>query len=114
MHFYLLDPILNILKRLAFVYGVSEHNAHSPSVVGLRDGFESLLASRIPNLEPDFIFANGNSLNLEIDSDCGEMRSHEIILTEPEEHVRLADAAVANHEQFDQIIVTRIFGHFTI
>jgi hypothetical protein len=111
MHLDLLDPVLDILEALALVDGIGEHDAHGSPVVSLRDGLEFLLAGSVPDLKADLILADGDGLDLEVDADGGEVRGHEVVLAELEEHVGLAHTAVADHQQLYQVVVVLVLLH---
>jgi hypothetical protein len=111
MHFDLFDPIFDILETLPFVYGVSEDYPHGSSVVSLRNSLKLLLPRCIPNLQPDFVLADSDGLDLEVNADCGEMRCHEVVLAELQQHVGLTDSTVANHQQFNEVIIVLILLH---
>ena len=97
VQFDLFDPVLYVLEGLTFIDGVGEDDAHGAAVVGLRDGLELLLASRVPDLQPYLLLADGDELGLEVDADGGEVRGHEVVFAELEQHVRLAHSAVADY-----------------
>jgi len=98
MYFDLFDPVLYVFKGLPFIYGVSEDNAHGAPVVGLSDSFELFLASSVPNLQPDFVFADEYGFDFEIDADSGEVGSHEVVITELKQHVGFAHPAVTYYQ----------------
>lgn len=94
---YLFDPVLYVLERLSLIYCIGEYYSHRSSIVGLSYSLESLLPGCVPDLQPDFLFANSYRLYFKINADGSQMRGHEIVLAEPEEHVRFADPAVPDH-----------------
>ena len=96
MEFYLLDPVLNIFKSLALVDGICQYYSHSSSVVCLGYCLELLLTSCVPNLQPDFMLSYHDSFDFEVDADGGEVRGHEVVITEFEEHIGFSDSAVAD------------------
>jgi hypothetical protein len=111
VHFNLLHPVLDVLETLALVDGVGEYDAHGAAVVGLCDGLELLLASSVPYLQADLVLTDGDGLDFEVDADGGEVGRHEIILAKLQQHVRLPHSAVANHQQFYQVVVVLILMH---
>jgi hypothetical protein len=68
MHLYLLNPVLYILERVHIVNGVGEYNSHGPSIVGLGDSFEPLLASCIPYLQLNPRIAHIEYLSFKVDA----------------------------------------------
>ncbi len=70
MQFDLFHPVLDGLEGLTLVYCVGEEDAHRAAVVGLGDGFETLLAGCVPDLKADFVFAQGDCFYFEVDADC--------------------------------------------
>lgn len=113
MEFDLFDPVFDVHEGFSLVDGIGEDDAHGSSVVGLGDGFELFLSSRVPDLQSNSFFAYHDGFGFEIDADGREMRCHEIILTKFEKHVSLADAAVADDQQFNQAIVSLVATHWT-
>ena len=95
MNFDLLDPVLNVFKGLPFVDCIGEYDTHGSPIVSLSDSFKLFLASSIPNLEPNFVLADDNGLDFEVNAYSSEMRSHEVVITKLEQHICLANAAVA-------------------
>jgi hypothetical protein len=59
------------------------------------------LTCSVPYLQAYFLFTNEDGFGLEINADSGEMGSHEVVLAEFEQHVRLAYSAITDHQQFD-------------
>ena len=98
MKLNLFEPVLNILKCLSFVDGIGQDYAHGPSVVGLGDSFELLLSRCVPNLQPYFVTPDGDGFYFEVDADGGEVRSHEGVVAELEEHVGFSYTAVADDQ----------------
>ena len=98
MHFDLLHPVLDILEALTLIDGICEHDAHCSPVVGLCNGLEFLLAGCVPNLKANFFLADGDGLDLEVNANGGEVRCHEVVLAELEEHVGFAHSTIADHE----------------
>ena len=68
VRFYLLEPVLHSIKGSSIIDSVYHNDPHSSLIVGLRDSFESLLASSIPYLQSDFFAINFYRFNFEIDS----------------------------------------------
>ena len=56
---------------------------HGPPVVGSGDGVEPLLASRVPYLQLDLLPSQLNSLDLEINPNCGDKCCVESIFRKP-------------------------------
>lgn len=111
MYFDLFDPILYVFESLAFVYCISEDNAHGSSVVGLGDGFELLLPCGVPYLQSDFLIMDEYGFDFEVDADSSEVWGHEIVVAEFEEHIGFADSAIADDEQFDEVVIVLVFVH---
>ena len=68
MNFDLLDPVLNVFKGLPFVDCIGEYDTHGSPIVSLSDSFKLFLASSIPNLEPNFVLADDNGLDFEVNA----------------------------------------------
>jgi hypothetical protein len=62
MLFYLTHPVLYGLEGFTIVDSISKDYTHSTLVVGLSDGFETLLASSIPDLHLDSFAIHLNCL----------------------------------------------------
>jgi len=80
---------------------VHEQNAHGATVVCRGNCPEALLASGIPDLELDTLTIKLDRPNLEVDTNGGDERGGEGVLTEPQQTARLADARVTNQEELD-------------
>lgn len=84
---------------------VDQQDAHGAAVVGGRDGAEALLAGRVPDLQLGALSVQLNGADLEVDADGRDKRRRERVLAEAQQAARLADARVANEEQFDLFCV---------
>jgi hypothetical protein len=93
----LLHPVLDCLERVSLVDSISEHDAHSASIVSLGYGFETFLACGVPDLESDFAFSDVDGFDFEINADGGEMGCHEIIFCESEQHIGFANSTISNN-----------------
>lgn len=62
----------------------------------MSDGFKFLLACSVPDLQSDSMFSDHDGFDFEVDADGGEMRGHEVIVAEFEEHIGFAYSAVAD------------------
>lgn len=69
-------------------------------IIGLGNILIPFLASSIPDLkfEPMVIYSYG--LNLEVDSDGGNIVGLEVIVAESDENVGFANTAIANYDEF--------------
>ena len=66
--FYLSHPVFKSIKWLHIINSVGHDNAHSSFVIGLGNGFESLLSSRIPYLHSNFLAIDLYGFDFEIDT----------------------------------------------
>lgn len=96
MQFDLFDPVFNVHECLTLVYRVGKDYSHGTSIVGLGNCFEFLLPSCVPYLKSNFFFTDKNRFGFEVDADSGEMRSHEVIIAEPEKYVSFSHPTVAD------------------
>ena len=64
----LFHPILQSIKGLEIVSRINHNDAHGSFVIGLGNGFEPFLPSRIPNLHSYLFTINLNRLDLEINA----------------------------------------------
>lgn len=62
------------------------------------------MASCVPDLQLNLLIFHVNCLNLEVDSDGGDIVFLELTIAESHEDVGFADAAVTNYYQFDKHI----------
>lgn len=111
MGFYLSHPVFKGIEGSPIIDSIDHNDAHCPFVVGLRDGLEAFLAGGIPDLQSDLLAVNVDRLDLEVDADGGQVRGHEIVLAKPQQNVGLADAAVADDQQFGQVVVVLVPSH---
>ena len=109
--FDLTHPVLQRIEGISVGDGVDHDDAHCPFIVGLGDGLKSLLSGRVPDLQAYLLPINVNGFDFEVDADGGEVGTHEIVLAETKEDVGLADCAVADYQQFCQVVVVLVSPH---
>jgi hypothetical protein len=114
MHFDLFDPILNILKSFTLIDCIGKYYPHGSSIVCLCDSLKLLLASSVPNLKSNFVFADHDSFDFEVDSYGCEMGCHEVVITKFKQHVRLTHTAVAYYQQLYVVVVILTLLHLNI
>lgn len=104
MHLYLAHPVPHVIK--AFLGGavVGEDDAHGALVVGLRDGPEALLASRVPDLKLDVLAVDVDGLDLEVNADGRDVRRGEVVVGKAQQEAGLAYAWVPYEDQLDQVV----------
>ena len=64
---------------------VDEEDAHRAAIIGCRDGAETLLASRIPDLQLHTLAVQLDGADLEVDADGGDERGREGVFTESQQ-----------------------------
>lgn len=101
----MLDPVFEIVKRLAISDTIDEDDSSSPFVICLSDGLESFLPCCIPDLHFDFDAIDIDGFDFEVDSDSGDMRHLVLFVDVSEEYVGFANCGIANDDQFHQIVV---------
>ena len=69
------------IKRSLVRHIVHQENTHGTSVVSCRDGAETLLTGRIPDLELDPLAVQLDRADLEVDADGGDEGGREGVLT---------------------------------
>lgn len=77
------EPCSDVVKRPLIRNVVNKKNAHRATVIGCRDGAESLLAGRIPDLQLDALAIELDSTDLKIDADGRDEGRRERVLAEP-------------------------------
>lgn len=85
------------MERLSVIDSVGQYNTHCTTIISLGDGFKPLLPCSVPNLKSDFMFANVDGFNFEIDSYGRKMRGHEVVLCESKQHICLTNPTVSNY-----------------
>jgi hypothetical protein len=80
---------------------IDQQDAHSTSVVCGGDGAEALLAGRVPYLQLHALAVELDGPDLEVDSDSRDEGRRERVFAEAQQAAGLADARVADQEQFD-------------
>mmetsp|Transcript_58999 Transcript_58999/g.144706 ORF Transcript_58999/g.144706 Transcript_58999/m.144706 type:complete len:245 (-) Transcript_58999:186-920(-) len=101
----LADPVANVVKRLLICHIVHQQDPHGTAVVRRCDSPEPLLPRRIPDLELEALPLLLDSANLEVDANgCDEGR-REGVIREAQQQAALADPAVPDQQQLDQVIV---------
>ncbi len=92
--FEFLDPVLDVVKRFSVGDVVGDDRSVRSVVVGRREGFISLLSSRVPDLYFDLALADLDGLGEEVHSDGRLALDAELVADEPSEQVGLADRRV--------------------
>lgn len=99
----LFQPVFHGVEGGAVIDCVGHYDAHCSFVVGLGDGLEAFLAGGVPDLHADLLAIDLYGFDLEVyalskvgGTDGGQMGTHEVVLTEPEENICLAHPAIAD------------------
>ena len=66
-------------------YVVDQEDTHRAAVIGRRDGAETLLASRIPDLQLHTLAVQLDGADLEVNADGGDERGREGVFTESQQ-----------------------------
>ena len=66
----------------------------------------------IPDLHFEFLALNVDGFHSEVDGDGGEVVESEVVAGEALDYAGLADAAFADHEHFDLVVVVLVAGFF--
>ena len=69
------------MECFSIVYGIDENNTGSSFVIGLCNGFETLLASSVPDLHFDFYAIDIYGFDFEIDTDCSDMSDFVLLIS---------------------------------
>lgn len=69
-------------------------------VVGLGDGFESVLSSGVPDLHLDFFILNLDCFNFEVYSNGHEMGGYELVVACSQQNVGLAHSRIPYDNHF--------------
>ncbi|RMZ97236.1 hypothetical protein BpHYR1_038514 [Brachionus plicatilis] len=103
------DPVSDRVERFFGRDVVDEQDAHGAPVVRGGYGAKALLAGRVPNLQLDLLAVQLDGADLEVYAYGADERGVVLVFGEAEEHAGLADARVADQQQFEQVVVR--FGH---
>lgn len=77
---------------------IGEDDAHGSLVIGLSDILKSLLPSSIPDLQLEALVLDLYGLDLEINSNRGDVVLFELLLAELHEDVGLADTTIPDDD----------------
>lgn len=83
----------------------------STAEVRCRDGAKTLLPRSIPNLQLDSLAVDFHVLDLEVDSDGGDERWGEGVVSVTQQQARFAHAGVSDHEQLDLHVIGGCLAH---
>lgn len=89
------------LKRTLISHIIHEQDAHGTAVVSCCDSAKTFLASCVPNLQLYALAVELNGAYFEIDANGRDEARSERVLAKAQQAARLADARVADKEQFD-------------
>jgi hypothetical protein len=98
---YVPNPVVDILETEFVTDIINQKDAHRATVIGGGDGSETFLSGGVPDLQLDSLAIQLNRLDLEINTDSGDERRCELIITESKQETTLADTRVANQKQLD-------------
>ena len=82
---------------------VHDNDSMGAPVVTARDGPESLLTCRVPDLQLDSLSLELNGTDLEVDSNRRDVGFSVGVICETEEQTGLADSRVSNQKQLEQL-----------
>mmetsp|Transcript_55868 Transcript_55868/g.120833 ORF Transcript_55868/g.120833 Transcript_55868/m.120833 type:complete len:207 (+) Transcript_55868:91-711(+) len=99
------DPILDMVEAVLIRDVVRDHYAHRCPVVRWCDGPETLLPSRVPDLELQLPAIALHLLPLEVDADGEDEIRIEPALAEAHEEGGFADCGVSQQQQLDEMVV---------
>lgn len=105
IHLHLLQPVLDMGESIAPGDVVDKESSNGAPIVRSGNRTEVLLASRVPDLELDVFAADLDSLCPEFDTDCYVVSRPRFIFDELQHHTRLADARVADHDEFEEVVI---------
>ena len=80
------------------------------TIVGGRDGSESLLAGGVPDLQFDRLTIEFNGSDLEVHTNGGDVVLGVGVVGETQQQARLSDTGIADQQQLKQVIVFVIHG----
>ena len=101
----LLDPGRQIVEGAPLCDRVNEDDSCCALVIRLGDGFEALLACRVPDLHFDVESVDREDFDFEVYADGGDVVGFEVIVDEAEEDVGFSDCSVSDDDQFDHVVV---------
>ena len=91
MCLYLLQPVLDVIKRAFLGAIVNENDTHGALIVCLSDRSEALLPRSVPHLKLYSLVLYIDSFNLKVDSDGGHVTCREVIFRESEKNATLSN-----------------------
>lgn len=110
-----MHPFLHVVEGLLISDGIRQDYASSAFVVGLCDVLESLLACSVPDLQLQAHPIDSKHLDLEVDSNSGNVVILEIGFAEAHEDIGLANATVSDDDELhERIMVRLVFSTYLI
>merc|ERR1740138_246150 len=101
----LLNPTIDVVEGLPIASIVNHDDAVRPAVVGGGDRAEALLPGCVPDLELDRLTVDWQGAESEVDTDGGDVRFRELVVSETKEQATLSNTAVAEQYQLEEVIV---------
>lgn len=106
----LLKPVVDMLERVIVGCVVEEERTDRISIVGARDGAESLLAGRVPNLQLDaHARLDLDDARVKVHAHCRVRVVGELAVAEVAQQRRLAHRRVANDDQSELVRIHFVF-----
>jgi len=100
-----LKPVIKIEEGLSIEKIEDEHDTICSFVVSIGNSPISLLSSCIPNLKLNLFTIMSERSESEVDTDGGHIVLVELIIGEPDEKARLADAGISKKYHLEKMVI---------
>jgi hypothetical protein len=100
-----LKPVIKIEEGLSIEKIKDEHDTICSFVVSIGNSPISLLSSCIPNLKLNLFTIMSERSESEVDTDGGHIVLVELIIGEPDEKARLADAGISKKYHLEKMVI---------
>ena len=105
MCLYLLQPVLDVIKRALFCAIVNKNDTHGALIVCLSDCSEALLPRCVPHLELYSLVLHIDSFYLKVNTDGGHVTCREVVFRKSKQDATLSDGRVPNYDEFNKVVV---------
>lgn len=105
MCLYLLQPVLDVIKRALFCAIVNKNDTHGALIVCLSDCSEALLPRCVPHLELYSLVLHIDSFYLKVNTDGGHVTCRKVVFRKSKQDATLSDGRVPNYDEFNKVVV---------
>ena len=105
MGLYLLQPVLDVIKRALLRAIIDKNDAHGAFVVSLGDCAEALLPRSVPHLKLHSLVLHIDSFYLKVDANGGHVTCREVVFRKSKQDAALSNGGVPDYDEFYEVVV---------